>query len=387
MLTGLSTVATTDATGAAKFSAVRTGPVRATGYGYNTNSLNTTIVERTDGVETQRWTLAYNASGDLTRITDVTGGNQSATLTNDAHGRLTRLAASNGAVATFAWNADGRMTAATLPGYSASFTYTAQKRLNEVRLNTGEWLRVTYNAKGEPTQVLNSSGQVQTVSGLSQHWLQSDQPLNALQTLLARSLEQGPQRLGDLLIKSAMAQVPVPPMPGGLVGGLAAAGGAASRGADPDLPAASGCCGGGLPTDREIQERFQRTLPFTLMQGAVGLMDALTRDILTMKGRSDLRKNFLCSKQQLPTKCWEAHHIVAFAADAAEPARIILRDVGIDINSIENGVPLECDKHKGLHTTAYYLKVNTILALSPKNRSDIALRLREIATAIQLGTF
>lgn len=108
-----------------------------------------------------------------------------------------------------------------------------------------------------------------------------------MQTLLAHSLEQGSQRIGDLLIKSALAQVPVPPIPTGLVGGLAAAGGAAARGAD-DRPASGACCGG-IPSDREIQERFQRTLPFTLMQGAVGLMDALAQDILTMKGRSDLR--------------------------------------------------------------------------------------------------
>jgi len=167
MLTSQSWSATADATGAAKFSAVQTGRTYSTDWAYNANSLNTSVVECVDGVETQCWTLAYDASGNLTRITDVTGGNQSATLTNDAHGRLRRLAASNGAVATFAWNADGQMTVATLPGYSASFTYTAQKRLNEVRLNTGEWLRVTYNAKGEPTEVLNASGQVQTVSGLT----------------------------------------------------------------------------------------------------------------------------------------------------------------------------------------------------------------------------
>lgn len=389
MLTGLSTVVTTDTTGAASFSAITTGPVRATDYGYNANSLNTSIVEQSGGVETQRWTLAYNASGDLNQIADVTGA-QSAMLTNDAHGRLTRLAASNGAVATFAWNADGQMTAATLPGYSASFTYTTQKRLNEVRLDTGEWLRVTYNGKGEPTQVLNSSGQVQTVSGLSQHWLQSDQPLNALQTLLARSLERGPQRLGDFLIKSAMAQVPVPPMPSGLVGGLAAAGGAASRGAD-DRPAAGACCGGGMPTDREIQERFQRTLPFTLMQGAVGVMDALTQDILTMKGRSDLRKRMQCPTeayyQPLPPGCWEAHHIVAFADRRANASRTILRNVGIDINSPANGVWMACNKHRGMHTDRYYEKVENRLTNTSQDKLSIEKALANIRAELQSGTF
>ena len=314
-------------------------------------------------------------------------GAQSATLTSDTHGCLTRLAASNGAVATFAWNSDGRMTAATLPGYSASFTYTAQKRLNEVRLNTGEWLRVTYNAKGEPTQVLNSSGQVQTVSGLSQHWLQSDQPLNAMQTLLVHSLEKGPQRIGDLLISSAMAQVPVPPVPSGLMGGLAAAG--AYRGQDA-RPAAGACCGG-VPTDREIQESFQRTLPFTLLQGAVGLMDVLTQDILTMKGRSDLRVRMQCPTeayyQPLPPGCWEAHHIVAFAHRIAKPARDILSSVGIDINSPANGVWMACDKHRRMHTDDYYRKVNNRLTNTSQDKLSIEAELARIRAQLQSGTF
>ena len=145
MLTGLSTVATTDPTGAAKFSAIRTGPVRATGYGYNANSLNTAIVERTDGVETQRWTMSYNASGDLTKITDVTSA-QSATLTNDAHGRLTRLAASNGAVATFGANSRGQMVTTNTPSGNVVYDYDARNLIKEIRFGDGRWVRYSYNA-------------------------------------------------------------------------------------------------------------------------------------------------------------------------------------------------------------------------------------------------
>jgi len=67
MLTGSSWVATTDATGAQKFAAAKTASTYATGWGYNASSLNTSIVEKTDGVETQRWTMAYSAAGDLSR--------------------------------------------------------------------------------------------------------------------------------------------------------------------------------------------------------------------------------------------------------------------------------------------------------------------------------
>jgi len=80
-----------------------------TQYTYNANNLNTSITELTDGVQTQRWTLAYNTLGDLISITDATGGNQSATLTNDTQGRLTRISASNGAVASYTWNVHGQL--------------------------------------------------------------------------------------------------------------------------------------------------------------------------------------------------------------------------------------------------------------------------------------
>ncbi len=88
-LTGQSWTATTDATGASKFAAVKTGSTYATGWSYNSNVLPTTVIEKTDAVETQRWTMAYAANGDLTRVTDVSGGNRIARSTQyDVHGRL-----------------------------------------------------------------------------------------------------------------------------------------------------------------------------------------------------------------------------------------------------------------------------------------------------------
>ena len=55
MLTGTSWTATTDATGAAKFSAVKTGSTYATGWSYSASSLATTIVQKVDAVEARRW--------------------------------------------------------------------------------------------------------------------------------------------------------------------------------------------------------------------------------------------------------------------------------------------------------------------------------------------
>ena len=398
-LTGISTVATTDATGAAKFGAVKTGPINATGYAYNAGGLNTAIVQRVNNVESQRWTLAYNALGDLTKITDVTGGNVSATLSNDAHGRMTSLAASNGASASFARNSDGQLTSATLPGYSASLSYDGFKRLSEVRLSTGHWLQVTYNANGEPTQVLNSSGQVRTASGPALHWLQSNDPLGAFTSLLTGSLRESmhnePQRLSDALIKPAQAQVPlfVPP---NLAGGLSAAGGlGASRALNQGLPPGA-CCDLRPPTSAEMQANLQLALPSILIgQTAISMasetIDILTNNILAMKGRVELKKNMECPTQPYyqpkPPGCWEAHHIVAFGHPRAKRARDVLISVGIDINSPANGVWMACAAHRGMHTYLYYDKVNELLDLAPKNKLSIEAELAMIRGRLQSGTF
>lgn len=262
-LTVSSTRITTDNTGAAGFSAIPTGPISTTQYTYNADHLNTSITKLSDGVQTQRWNLAYNAMGDLISIVDVTGGNQSATLTNDLQGRLTHISASNGAAASYGWNLHGQMATATLPGFTATLAYDARRLLTEVGLSTGQWLRVSYNASGEPVSVLDSTGQVQQVSGLSTHWLRSADPIGAAQTLLIHSLQKGKQRVGDALVPSAFAQ-PIPlPIPPGIAGGLAASGGGSLANRADQGPTSNGCCGSaGSISTRDMQERLQRTLPF-----------------------------------------------------------------------------------------------------------------------------
>jgi YD repeat-containing protein len=316
-ITATSSSATTDTTGAAKFSAVLTGPLSTTQYAYNANNLNTSVTELINNVQTQRWNLAYNTLGDLTSITDVTAGNLSATLTNDAQGRLTRIQASNGAVAIYTWNTHGQLATATMPGFTATLTYDIRKFLTEVGLNNGQWLRVTYSASGDPVSVLDSSGQVQQVSGLSTHWLRSDNPIGSALVLMDRSMQHGAQRLMDALLPPAFAQ-PIPlPLPPGIAAGLAASGGGAlANRADQGPASSSGCCGGaGSISTRDVQERLQRTLPFTVMTAVGEVMQALTDDILTLRAGAQLRKRMQCSAeayyQPLPPGCQEAHHIVA----------------------------------------------------------------------------
>jgi YD repeat-containing protein len=132
MLTGESWTATTDATGAAKFNAVKTGSTYATGWGYNANSLATSIVTRetaagaTTAVETQRYTLAYATNGNLTSITDVTAGNRIGRATSyDAHGRLIQGTTVFGDAVSFAYSPRGFVSFSTEAGKNTSYFQNA----------------------------------------------------------------------------------------------------------------------------------------------------------------------------------------------------------------------------------------------------------------------
>jgi YD repeat-containing protein len=134
MLTGQGWTATTDASGASKFSGIKTGSTYATGWSYNANSLNTSVVETVDGVETQRWTLAYQADGDLRSITDVTAGNAVATIVNDAHGRPIRGTTDQGVAIAVTYNARGAITKMSRGGQASTFTYNPAGSLVQVRM-------------------------------------------------------------------------------------------------------------------------------------------------------------------------------------------------------------------------------------------------------------
>lgn len=154
-LTGQSWNATTDATGALAFAATKAGSTFATGWGYDSVGLNTSVVQKTDVTETGRWTLGY-ALSDLATVTDVTN-NRTATMTQyDARGNMlsgttdmgvqiglsysprgyiTRKSV-NGQPVVFTLNAAGSMTRVQTPdGQTIDYVLDANQRLVEVRLN------------------------------------------------------------------------------------------------------------------------------------------------------------------------------------------------------------------------------------------------------------
>jgi YD repeat-containing protein len=163
MLAAESWTATTDATGAAKFTAVKTGSTYATGWGYNANSLATSIVTRetaagaTVAVETGRWTAKYNAAGDMTQADNVTQRQTAKSTGFDAHGNTTRVTDESGAALTLSYDARGRLRSyARSPGRSVSYDYTAWGDVQRTTSNDGAQTNYEYNAIHQITRISES---------------------------------------------------------------------------------------------------------------------------------------------------------------------------------------------------------------------------------------
>lgn len=67
-----------------------------------------------------------------------------------------------------------------------------------------------------------------------------------------------------------------------------------------------------------------------------------------------------------PKNNYHLHHMVAKNASAAEPARRILREVGIDVNNGINLVPIKQTIHQRLHTAMYYKYINQRIIIAYK---------------------
>jgi YD repeat-containing protein len=215
MLTGQSWTATTDATGAAKFTAVKTGSTYATGWSYNASSLATTVIDKVDAVETGRWTVTYKTDGNVNKVTDAVS-TQSATLTANASGLTTKIAASNGAVATFTGNTRGQMIKAITPRVTTDFSIDALGLTNEIRFSDGRWIRYSYNASRRMIKITDSTGQVEQYAGLDPRWFLDEKTIRTAAVWLSL---RG-KRFADLLIPEAKAQSAIVVVPAVIVLGL-----------------------------------------------------------------------------------------------------------------------------------------------------------------------
>jgi YD repeat-containing protein len=153
-LTGQSETQTSDATGAAKFTAVQTPntPVKSTGWSYNSQQLPSTIVERemawgaSAAVEIGRWTLTHNAKGDPTKINNVTNSKTVSLTSYDLAGRLLQSADENQVIVKFGYNVRGLSTSLIYGSQLSSLEYTQFGAIKKFKLGSGYQMEYIYDA-------------------------------------------------------------------------------------------------------------------------------------------------------------------------------------------------------------------------------------------------
>ena len=91
---------------------------------------------------------------------------------------------------------------------------------------------------------------------------------------------------------------------------------------------------------------------------AVGLVEAVSNALSKALNRA-------------PDTARADHHMVARVHPEADPARVVLRSVGIDKNSRINIVSVKKNLHVHLHTTAYFRAVNNIMKPAMGNRHKV----------------
>ena len=144
-LTGQSWTATADPTGAAKFVAVKTGSTYATGWGWNTSGLNTSIVTKTDAAETGRWTLQYNALGDVASITDAQLALAGGATQYDPAGRLIAGTTTLGQSLSYGYSPRGFVATRSIDGKKSYFTQNKIGLTTDVLLPDNQTIRFEYD--------------------------------------------------------------------------------------------------------------------------------------------------------------------------------------------------------------------------------------------------
>ncbi len=140
---------------------MKTGETFATGWGFSANNLITSIVTKetppgaTAATETSRWTLAYSALGDLTKITNaaVTPNAVATVTTYSPTGQPLTGKASDGKTFTYTYRADRKVaTLALSDGYMTTYSYNTRGQLTEARANDGGLVTIDYDSAGKPTR-------------------------------------------------------------------------------------------------------------------------------------------------------------------------------------------------------------------------------------------
>lgn len=202
--TGQSWTATTDASGAAKFAAIKIGSTFATGWAYNTSGLNTSVIEKTGATETGRWTVTYNAAGDTATVNDATNKRTARMTQYDVHGRMLVGTNDVGVPISFTYSSRGLAASKSVSGQNGVFITNAVGNLTRVTMPDGQTLDYTLDQNQKLIDF-----KLNGVSVTPQMLAQADYPDTQFKARVA-SVKRTVQSAIESLMSEALAQVIVP---------------------------------------------------------------------------------------------------------------------------------------------------------------------------------
>lgn len=148
--------ATSDATGAAGFTATLVGAARIWTYTYSPLGQVLTIKgPRTDVNDLTSY--AYDEKGNLTSSTNAAG--HVTTLSNyDLNGRVGRIADPNGLITDLTYTPRGWLASRTVGGESTTYTYDGVGQLTQVSMPDNSTISYTYDGAHRLTNIADSLG-------------------------------------------------------------------------------------------------------------------------------------------------------------------------------------------------------------------------------------
>jgi YD repeat-containing protein len=148
--------ATTDASGSAGFSAVKTGPTRTWRYTYNSFGQVTSVTgPRVEFADVM--TYSYDSQGNLASVTNA-AGHQTLLSNYDAHGQPGQITDPNGVITTFSFSPRGWLTSRSVAGEVSTYGYDGVGQLISATQPDGVTLTYTYDAGHRLTGIHDNAG-------------------------------------------------------------------------------------------------------------------------------------------------------------------------------------------------------------------------------------
>lgn len=162
-LVSYTTVATTDASGAAGLNATPTGDVTKTDWTFDSAGRVVAATEAIGGTTTGTWALTYDAQGNVQTFTDPDGRTANA-VSYDAAGRLQEAINTDGERTKYRYNARGLLTAYDVDGAVVNYDYDANGLLTAIRGPGDYYFGFKYDAAHRLIALLTPAGQAALAS-------------------------------------------------------------------------------------------------------------------------------------------------------------------------------------------------------------------------------